>query len=204
MSAPVWLFEPAVELHTETNILLEENRAEARVESAHALGLKDLAKATNQTVSETRRGDKADTRSLEGAQSNRREELGTGSGHGVDGRTVLPGLLDAEEVDRLLLEELVSAELEGALDEVAREGRPEAGQEGAGALVLDDLPEAADHAPVVRGRVKLDLGLDALGGCQWMNLVKAEADGGQTNTSTGVNAPCVTEQPRAPARAKRE
>lgn len=62
----------------------------------------------------------------------------------------------------LLLEELVAAELEGALQEVAGEGGAKARQERAGALALDHLPEAADHALVVYLRLELDSGLDAV------------------------------------------
>lgn len=201
MSASVLPVERPIEI----NVLLEEDGAKSGVKSAHSLILEDLSETTNQAVSKARRGNQADTRCLKGAQRDRSKELGAGGRHGVDGGAVLPRLLDAQEVDGLLLEELVAAELEGALDEVAREGRAEARQEGAGALVLDHLPEPADHAAVVRGRVQLDLGLDALADVsEWFYFVWLEADGGSTDTSTGVKAPCVTEQPRAPARAKRE
>ena len=145
------------------DILLEEDRAKARVESPHALLPEDLPKATDQAVSKARRGHEADTGGLQGAQGDGREELGAGGRHGVDRRAVLPRPLDPQEVDGLLLEELIAAELEGALDEVAGEGRAKARQEGAGALVSDYLPEPSDHAAVVGGRVELDPGLDALG-----------------------------------------
>ena len=42
------------------------------------------------------------------------------------------------------------------LDEVALRGRAKAGEEGAGALLLNDLLEAANEALVVLGRVQLD------------------------------------------------
>ncbi len=61
----------------------------------------------------------------------------------------------------LLLEELVASELQGALEEVAGEGRANTGEERTSTLGLDDFPEATDHAIVVGGRVELDAGLDA-------------------------------------------
>ena len=63
----------------------------------------------------------------------------------------------------MLFEELVAAEFEGALQEVAGEGWADAGQEGGGAFVGDDLAEAADHAAVVGCGVELDAGFDAVG-----------------------------------------
>ena len=63
----------------------------------------------------------------------------------------------------LLLEELVTSELEGTLKEVTSKSRTDTSQESGSALILDDLAETADHAPVVGGRVELDTGLDAVG-----------------------------------------
>ena len=62
----------------------------------------------------------------------------------------------------MLFEELVAAEFEGALEEVAGEGWADTGQEGARAFVGDDLAEAADHAAVVGCWVELDAGFDAV------------------------------------------
>jgi hypothetical protein len=100
-----------------------------------------------------------------------------------------------------LLEELVATELEGALEEVAGESWAYSGQEGAGALVLDDLAESADHAAVVGCWVELDAGLDAVKVLVSMTMRKSR---GKTYTSTGVRPPWVTEQHTAPAKAKRE
>jgi hypothetical protein len=143
------------------NLLLEEDRAETRVESTNTLGLEDLAETANQTVGEARCRDEADTGSLERAEGNGGEELGAGGRDRVDSGTVLAGSLKTENVDRLLLEELVTTKLEGSLDEVTSEGWAEAGQESSSALILDDLAEAANHTTVVGRRVELDTGLDA-------------------------------------------
>lgn len=143
------------------NVLLEEDRAENRVESTNTLGIEDLAETANQTVGEARCRDETDTGSLERAESNGGEELGAGGRDGVDSGTVLAGSLKTKEVDRLLLEELITTELEGSLDEVTSESWAEAGQESSSALILDDLAEAANHATVVGRRVELDTGLDA-------------------------------------------
>lgn len=64
----------------------------------------------------------------------------------------------------MLLEELVTSELEGALEEVAGEGWSGTGEECAGALFLDDLAEATDEAAVVGEGVELDSGLDDIDG----------------------------------------
>ena len=107
-------------------MLFKQDRPEAGVEGADALGRQDLSEAIDQTLSVAGRRDEADAGSLQGAKGDGSEELGRGSGHGVHGGAVLTGLVEADEVDGLLLEELVAAELEGALDKVAGEGGTEA------------------------------------------------------------------------------
>jgi hypothetical protein len=68
----------------------------------------------------------------------------------------------AQNVDPLLLEELVTSELEGALEEVTGKGRADTSQESASTLVLNDLAETANQATVVGLGVELDTGLDAI------------------------------------------
>jgi hypothetical protein len=97
-------------------------------------------------------------------ETNVGNNLGATGRDEVDSSAVLSGVVIADEVDGLLLEELVSSELQRALDEVAGDGGAEAGEESTSTLVLDDLAEAADHAPVVGGRVELDARLDAVDG----------------------------------------
>lgn len=132
-----------------------------------------------------------------------------------------------DEVNGLLLEKLVSSELEGSLEEVSSGGGPESGEESASTLGLDDLAETTDHTLVVCDGVKLDVGLDAVdivSGClpkinvrsRWALLLLRRTSwphrfwhqilgsGGGTYTSTGVRAPWVTEQQTAPARANLE
>lgn len=60
-----------------------------------------------------------------------------------------------------MLEELVTTELERALEEVASEGGTDTGQQSTGTLILDNLAEATDEASVVGDGVELDSGLDA-------------------------------------------
>lgn len=150
-------------LYRGPNILLEEDRTKTGVKSTNALIFQNLAESPNQAVGEARGRNEADPGCLEGAEGNGRKELGAGRRDGVDGRAVLAGLFEAEDVDGLLLEELVAAEFEGALDKVPRKRWAEAGQQRTGALVLDDLAECADGAAVVCCRVELDPGLDAVG-----------------------------------------
>jgi hypothetical protein len=144
------------------HLLLEENGTETSVESTDTLVLEHLGETTDETVGVGRLRDETDTGSLKRAEGDISEELG-GTGRGeVDGSAVVGGSLITELVDALLLEELVSAELEGTLEEVTSEGRADTSEKSAGALVLDDLAEATDHTTVVLGRVELHAGLDAV------------------------------------------
>jgi xanthine/CO dehydrogenase XdhC/CoxF family maturation factor len=81
---------------------------------------------------------------------------------------VAAGCVGAEEGEGLRLEELVPAELERALHEVAREGGSEARREGARAFVREDRAEGAEHAAVVGCGVELDAGFDARGDVRWV------------------------------------
>jgi hypothetical protein len=144
------------------DLLLEQDGSESRVEAGDTLLLHDTAETTEQTVGEGRLGDETDTGGLERAEGNIGHELRAGGGGEVDSGTVVGSGLEAELVDSLLLEELVTTELEGTLEEVTSGGRAETSEESAGTLVLDDLTEATDHTTVVGGRVELDTGLDAV------------------------------------------
>lgn len=143
------------------NLLLEQDRSESGVESANTLLLEDAAEAAQQTASEGRLGDETDTGSLEGAEGNVGHEFSAGGRGKVDSGAVVSSGLVTELVDGLLLEELVTTELEGTLEEVTGGGRAETSEESASTLFLNDLAETTDHTTVIGGRVKLDTGLDA-------------------------------------------
>lgn len=143
------------------HLLLEQNGTETRVESANTLGAEDLAETTDQTVGELGVGNETDTGGLKRAESDVSDELGAGGGTEVDGSAVVGGSLVAESVDGLLLEELISSELEGTLEEVTSGGGTETGPDGTSTLGGNDLAEATDQARVVGDGVKLDPGLDA-------------------------------------------
>jgi len=143
------------------HILLKEDGTKAGVESANTFLPQDLPETADQTVGEGGLGDEADTGSLKGAEGNVSEELSSGSGGEVDGSAVVGGSLITECVDALLLEELVSSELESTLEEVTSGGRAETGPDSTEALVRDDFPKASDHAIVVSDGVELEPGLDA-------------------------------------------
>lgn len=146
----------------EFNLLLEQDGAEAGVESANTLLLQHLAETTDQAVGVGGLGDETDTGSLEGAEGDVGEELGGGGGGQVDAGSVVGGILDTESVDGLLLEELVTSELEGALQEVTGEGRADTSQQRTGTLAGDDLAEATNQTAVVGDGVELDPRLDAI------------------------------------------
>lgn len=206
------------------DVLLEQDGSETRVESTNTLVLEDLAEATNQAIGEGGLRDETDTGRLERAQGDVSEELGERGRGEVDGGAVVGGSLVADQVDGLLLEQLVSSELEGALEEVTGSGRTETSPDGASTLGGNDLPEATDQARVVGDGVELYPGLDAgenmlawrcnvimeklsqvaqkLCVSHWRRLRRQK--GGETYTSTGVRAPWVTEQQTAPAKANRE
>lgn len=143
------------------NLLLEEHGAETRVEGANTLLAQDLGETRGETGSEGGLRDETDTGSLKRAESNVGEEFGGSGGSEVDGGSVLRGVLDANLVDALLLEEFVATELEGTLEEVTGGGGTETSEKSASTLVGDDLTETTDHTLVVGDGVKLDTGLDA-------------------------------------------
>ena len=146
----------------QSNLLLEQKGTKTTVEGGEALLLEDATEARDKAGSEGGLGDQTNTGGLQGAEGEISEELGAGGGGEVDGGAVVGSGLVAEESNGLLLEELVTTELQGTLEEVTSEGRAGTSEESASALVLDDLLEAADEAAVVGDGVELDAGLDAV------------------------------------------
>jgi hypothetical protein len=143
------------------NLLLEEDRTETRVESTDTLVLEDLAETAHETAREGRLRDETNTGGLKRAKGDISEKF-SGSGRSeVDSGSVVGSSLVAELVDALLLEELITAELESTLKEVTGGSGTETGEESASTLVGNDLSEATNHTTVVGDRVKLDSGLDA-------------------------------------------
>ena len=194
----------------QSNLLLEQKGTKTTVEGGEALLLEDATEARDKAGSEGGLGDQADTGGLKRAEGEISEELGAGGGGKVDGGAVVGSGLVAEEANGLLLEELVTTELQGTLEEVTSEGRAGTSEESASALVLDDLLEAADEAAVVGLGVELDAGLDAVMRVsvkcahELYHRMCAMGIARRTYTSTGVRPPWVSEQQTAPAKAKRE
>ena len=144
-----------------SGVLFEEDWTKSRVKGSNTLVSQNLSKSTNQAISESRRRDEADASGLEGTECYRSKELGAASRNRINCRAVLTGFFKAKEIDRLLLEELVAAKLEGALHEISGKGRAKAGCESASTFVLDNLTESANHAAIVSRGVELDPGLDS-------------------------------------------
>ena len=143
-------------------LLLEQDGTETGVEGTDTLVLQHLGETTDKTVGIGGLRNKTNTGSLKRAEGDISEELG-GTGRGkVDSSTVLGSRLKTELVDALLLEELVSTELEGTLEEVTGKGRADTSEESASTLVLNDLAETTNHATVVGLGVELHTGLDAI------------------------------------------
>lgn len=147
------------------NLLLEKEWSETSVESTETLVLEDLGSTTDQAVGVSWVGDQTNTGSLKWAKGDISEELGHGGGSKVDGGAVVGGSLKTNKANGLLLEELVSSELEGSLEEVTGGGWAETGQESAGTLLRDNSAESTDEAAVVGDWVELDAGLDAVVMC---------------------------------------
>jgi hypothetical protein len=143
------------------NLLLEENWSESRVESSDTLGLQNLGEAADQATGKAWLGHKTNTRSLERAERNVGEELTSSSRGEIDGSAVVGRGFVTDQVDALLLEEFVSSELEGTLEEVSSESWTNTGPNSCSTLLGNDLSEATDEAAVVLGRIKLYSGLDA-------------------------------------------
>lgn len=144
------------------NSLLEENGSETGVESTDTLVLDNLAEARDETAGVGGLRDETDTGGLKGAEGDIGEEL-SGSGRGeVDSSSVLGGSLVAESVNPLLLEELVTTELQSTLEEVTGEGRADTSEESTSTLILDNLAETTNETAVVGSGVELDTGLDAV------------------------------------------
>ena len=116
-----------------------------RVESTNTLKLGDLHEAREKAVGELRLADKTNAGGLERAEGDIGEELGDGSRAEVDGSAVLARILDADHIDEGLLEELVSTELESALEGITEGGWAEAGEEGTSTFLGNDLAESGDH-----------------------------------------------------------
>jgi hypothetical protein len=153
--------------------LLEQNGTETGVESTEALVLDNLAEARNETAGVGGLGDETDTGGLERAQGDIGEELSSGGRGQVDSSSVLGSGLVAKSIDPLLLEELVTTELQGTLEEVTSEGRTNTGEKSGSTLILDNLAEATDETTVVGSGVELDTGLD-------------DIDGGKTTVGDGT------------------
>lgn len=166
LSHGVW--NPWILLITTTDVLswqyllLEENWSETGVESTDTLVLQHLGEATDKAVGVGWVRDQTNTSSLEWAKGDISEELGDGRGGQVDGGTVVDSILVTDEVDSLLLEKLVTSELEGSLEEVTGSGWTETGQKSTSTLLGDNLLETADETAVVGDWVKLNSGLDAV------------------------------------------
>ena len=145
--------------------LLEEHGDEARVEALdETLLLHKAASAASEAVSVGGVGDQANTAGLKRAQGNVSNELGGSSRCHVDGSAVLLGLLHAELVNPVLLEVLITAELEAALEAVAEEGGGQSSEQGTSTLVLHNLSSSVKHTAGVGLRAQLLLGLDDING----------------------------------------
>lgn len=143
-------------------ILLKKDRSESGIKRANSLLLHNATHRREQTVSESGLRDQTNTSGLQGAERNIREEFGSAGRGEVDGGTIVLRRLIADSVDRLLLEEFVTSKLESALEEVAGGSRTKACQQRTGALILDDLAEATEHATIVGNGIELYASLDTV------------------------------------------
>ena len=139
--------------------LLEEDGHQAGVPSHDALALNQRPHGREGALGERGVRDLTDARGLQGAEEDVGNELGAGRGPKHDGGPHVPSLLVAQGLGELDLEELVAAELEPALHEVAGGRGPQARGQHTGALLSDHLAADAQKASRVLHGVQLDAGL---------------------------------------------
>ena len=140
--------------------LLEEDGAKAGVEAADDAVLgHELSHGCGHGGGKRGLRDEADAGGFEGAQEDVGDDLGSGGGGQVDVVALLPGLLGAQGLGGLGLEELHASELEPALHEVPEDSGGEAREEGGGSLLCHHLPHPTDQATLVLERIQLDAGL---------------------------------------------
>ena len=142
--------------------LLEQDGSESRVEGTDSLVLGNLGHSRDKSTGKGWLGNETDTGGLKGTEGDIGKELCEGRGSEVDCGAVLDGILVSEKVDGLLLEKLISSELESTLEEVSSDCGSESGEKSSSSLRRDDLAESGDHALVVDGGLELDTSLDAI------------------------------------------
>lgn len=149
------------------NLLLEEKWSKTSVESTKSLRLEHLGETSNQAIGVGWVRDETNASGLKWAEGDVGEKLGGGGRGKVNSSAVVGSSLKTNKSDSLLLEELVTSELEGALEEVTGGGWAETGQESTSALLGDDSAESTDEAAVVGDWVELDAGLDTEKWVSW-------------------------------------
>lgn len=126
-----------------------------------SFGSDELGEAIGHAPGEPRLGLDPDLNGLEGAEGDVGDDLGGGGAGEEDEGLVLGGVLGSGEIGVVLLEELVEAELAGALGAVAEQGRDPASEEALDALLPKQQSEAGADA-LVLGRIYLHVALDQI------------------------------------------
>lgn len=144
------------------DLLLEQDWAETSIESTDTLVLQHLAESTDETIGICWLRDETDTGGLKRAESDISEELSNTGRCQVNSCAVVGGSLISKEGDGLLLEQLVTSELECALEKVTGSSWAETGQKSSSTLILDDLSETSNETFVVCDGIELYSCLDAV------------------------------------------
>ena len=139
--------------------LLEEDRHQSCVPAHDALPLDQRLHGREGALGEGGVGDLSDAGGLQRAKEDVGDELRAGRGSQHDRGPHVPCLLVAEGFRELDLEELVPAELEPALHEVARRRGPKPSGQDPRALLGHNLAPDAQEPSLVLHRVQLDAGL---------------------------------------------
>lgn len=169
------------------DLLLEQDRSETSVESTNTLILQHLAESPNESIGVCWLRDETNTGSLKRAERNISEEFCETSRGQVDSGSVVGGRLISEDVDRLLLEEFISSELECALEEIPSSSGTKTGQESTKTFLRDRLSETSNETSVICFRVELYSGLDAAEGLAVANEPDlGNRQGGRTLTHQRV------------------
>jgi len=137
------------ELRARVRNLFGKDGQESGVKASDAFGLGHFREAVSQTGRPGRIRNGADADGFQWTKEEVGDKLGTCRGTDVNASLMFPRLFVAEVLDGLDFEELDSAELEPALDEITHRRRPQAGSQGHRSFIGDNLLETADKPAVV-------------------------------------------------------
>merc|ERR1719498_2306691 len=150
------------ELRHSVGHLLEENRAESRVESANqSLFFEQTSCTISQTVGKTRSRHQTNACGFKRAQEDISAKLGHSGRSKIDCSTVIPSGFFTNSLSNVNLKKLNTTEFEPSLDEVT-----ETSEKCSSSFFSDNLLKSTNKTSVILHRVQLDTCLDDIHRCQ--------------------------------------